>query len=84
MNLNKEKYYIDILKVCLAVEKKKNLLDGLESTNFLLNKELLENYVECVSNVFCKYGLKENDEPNLCGLILEELIDYLNNVIYTL
>ena len=41
-------------------------------------------YVDCVSDVFCKYGLKEDDEPNASGLIFEDLIDYLNNYIYEL
>jgi hypothetical protein len=84
MNIDKQKYYIDILKVCLAVEKKRDLLVSLDSKDFLLDKELLNEYVECISDVFCKYGLNEDDEPNSCGFILEELIDFLYNFMYKL
>lgn len=78
------KYYIDILKICLAVDQKAQLLDNFNLQNYQSNKQLLESYVDCVNGVFCKYGLKSNDEPNQCGYILEDVIDYFNNLIYTL
>ncbi len=84
MNFNRQTYYFNLLKVCLAVERKNDLLNNLKLESFATNKEMLNLYVDCVSDVFCKYGLKEDDEPNASGLIFEDLIDYLNNYIYEL
>ncbi len=75
--MSKEKYFIDILKICLAIEHQDELLDDLKCN--ILNKDIIEQYVDCVLNVFCRFGLKNNDEPNECGLILEDLINVLNN-----
>ncbi len=82
MDINKHIYYLNILKICLAIERKNDLLNSLNLQNFSSDKELLDLYVDCVSDVFCKYGLKEDTEPNECGFILEDVIDYLNNCIY--
>lgn len=82
MDYSKQTYYTDMLKICLAVERKTDLLNITKSENLASNKELLDSCLDCVSDVFCKYGLNENDEPNACGFILEDLIDYLNNLIY--
>lgn len=82
MSISKQKYYIDILRVCLAVENKNDLIVSLASKEPFLDKKLLNDYIDYITDFFCKYGLNENDEPNSCGIILEELIDFLNNYIY--
>lgn len=81
MRINKETYFLNITKICLAIENK-NMLAEIDSVNIKKDKELLEECIDCVTNVFCKYGLQENDEPNECGYILEETIDFFNNLIY--
>lgn len=81
MRINKETYFLNITKICLAIENK-NMLAEIDSVNIKKDKELLEECIDCVTNVFCKYGLQGNDEPNEFGYILEETIDFLNNLIY--
>ncbi|MFT9078475.1 hypothetical protein [Ethanoligenens sp.] len=79
-----EQYYNDILKICLAVERKEQLLEKFTLQSYQANKSLLEKYVDCITDVFCKFGLKSDDEPNKCGLVLEDVINYYNNLIYDL
>lgn len=81
MKINKETYFLNITKICLAIENK-SMLAEIDKVNIKKDKELLEECIDCITNVFCKYGLQENDEPNECGYILEETIDFFNNLIY--
>lgn len=81
MKINKETYFLNIMKICLAIENK-NMLAEIDKVNIKKDKKLLEECIDYVTNVFCKYGLQENDELNDCGYILEETIDFLNNLIY--
>ncbi len=81
MRINKETYFLNITKICLAIENK-SMLAEIDKVNIKKDKELLEECIDCITNVFCKYGLQENDEPNECGYILEETIDFFNNLIY--
>lgn len=81
MKINKETYFLNITKICLAIENK-SMLAEIDKVNIKKDKELMEECIDCITNVFCKYGLQENDEPNECGYILEETIDFFNNLIY--
>lgn len=81
MKINKETYFLNITKICLAIENK-SMLAEIDKVNIKKDKELLEECIDCITNVFCKYGLQENDEPNECGYILQETIDFFNNLIY--
>jgi hypothetical protein len=75
-----DKYYMDILKVCLAVSEKYELLHDISPK--ISNTQSIEECIACITDLFCRYGLQEDDEPNSCGFILEHLIDYLNHLRY--
>jgi len=40
--------------------------------------------IDCVSSVLCDEGFNDNYEPNTYGLQLEEVIDYLNHIRYSI
>ena len=48
------------------------------------NKELLEECVYCVNDVYHKEGVYDNYEPNKFGLELYHLIEKINHKIYSL
>jgi len=40
--------------------------------------------IDCVYSVLCDEGFNDNYEPNAYGLQLEEVIDYLNHIRYSI
>jgi hypothetical protein len=51
------------------------MLDSTKEESF--SAEQAGSLQESAGSEFCKSGLKEGDEPNDRGLLLEELIDWL-------
>lgn len=83
-NMQKKEYYNNIIITCLKTENKIELLNKDKSIELIKDKQLLESINDCLIDLFCRYGLEKNDEPNRHGYILEEVIDYVNNLIYKL
>ncbi len=77
----KQNYYIDMIKITLALEEESELLEKLIENN-KLNPDLIERYVDFLSDLFIKYGLKEDDEPNSVGFIIEDLVNYCLKLLY--
>ena len=45
-----------------------------------LTEQQRDDLRQAVTDEFCQTGLKENDEPNQRGLLLEEIIDRLGHL----
>ena len=56
MKIYKETYFLNITKICLAIENK-SMLEKIDKVNIKKDRELLEEGIDCVTNVFCKCGL---------------------------
>lgn len=84
MEINKNNYYKNILILCLAFVREKGSFINIDFDKEIQNSDSLASFVDSLTDAFCQYGLKENDEPNECGLILEDAIDHYNNLIYKL
>jgi hypothetical protein len=41
------------------------------------NLAMVDEYIDCASDVFCKFGLQKDSEPNQYGMEMEEVISYL-------
>lgn len=82
--MDKKTYYLNILKICLTIENKIDILKCYKNLECVKDREILDECNSCLTDMFCKYGVNDNDEPNDCGYILEEIIDYINNLIYGL
>jgi hypothetical protein len=78
--MNNHELFLNVINECLESKGRKTFstIDELKGNN-----EIVENCVDCVSDVFMEKGLKDDYEPNEYGLLLEETIDYLNNIIYS-
>jgi hypothetical protein len=75
---------IKLINECLKKNKEFNTYVQVEYDQLINDENLIEICVECISNLFSNDGLDENDEPNKYGLELYHLIEYLNNMRYTL
>lgn len=82
--MKKSDYYKNILILCIAFAEKENSPIEIDFDVAIQNINSLLTFVNYLTDAFCQYGLKENDEPNACGLIIEDAIDYYNNLIYKL
>ena len=40
--------------------------------------------LDCISSILCDEGFDENSEPNLYGLQLENVIDYLSHIRFSI
>lgn len=54
------------------------ILDSREDV--ALTEQQRDDLRQAVTDEFCQTGLKENDEPNQRGLLLEEIIDRLGHL----
>jgi hypothetical protein len=55
-----------------------NLLDSPEDVRLSANQR--DELRQIVTDEFCATGLRENDEPNARGLVLEDIIDRLGHL----
>ena len=70
----------DVLREVVQ-DHRPDLLTILESReNIELTEQQRDDLRQAVTDEFCQTGLKENDEPNQRGLLLEEIIDRLGRL----
>jgi hypothetical protein len=55
-----------------------NLFDSPEGVRLSTNQR--DELRQIVTDEFCATGLRENDEPNARGLVLEDIIDRLGHL----
>ncbi|EYE87187.1 hypothetical protein Q428_14715 [Fervidicella metallireducens AeB] len=78
MSRKNENEYIKIINEYLVSINRDKVLSVQEFISKQKKEELLDDCVDYISNQFCTLGLDDNSEPNQYGLILEEIIDFLN------
>ena len=70
----------DVLREVVQ-DHRPDLLTILESReNIELTEQQRDDLRQAVTDEFCQTGLKENDEPNQRGLLLEKIIDRLGHL----
>ena len=52
-------------------------IKSISDTRFDFEFDDLDTTIDALTDIFINYGLKENDEPNQDGLILDDLIGKL-------
>ena len=80
MALRLPKEMADVLREVVQ-NQRPDLLTILDSpADFELTEQQRDDLRQAVTDEFCQTGLKENDEPNQRGLLLEEIIDRLGHL----
>lgn len=82
--IRKKDYYRNILLICLAFDDENGSNVEMDYDECIQNSNSILSFIDKLTEAFCQYGLRENDEPNACGIILEDTIDYFNNLLYDL
>ncbi len=73
--------YILLIVECF---KKKGLSTFENIGSSFMNLSEIDLCIDCVSDVLCNEGFSKNDKPNLYGLKLEGVIDYLSNMRFSI
>ena len=80
MSLRLKKESEELLRTVLA-RRRPELLDLVDPHSEVeVNNEQLDELRQIVSDEFLESGLREDDEPNSRGLLLENLIDELGRL----
>lgn len=80
MALNLPKEQQQILREVL-LNRSPDLLNLLNSSeNIRLSESQRDELRQIVTDEFCATGLREDDEPNARGIILEDIIDSLGHL----
>lgn len=76
--------YMSIINESIERHEGKNKNTYVSLEELKQNKEIIEKYQEYISDDFCELGLNDDSEPNSYGLLMEDIIDFLNHLLYEL
>ncbi len=71
-----KKEYLDILKTCVPID--------IDEDSLSKDIDIVDYYLDCVSDELVLKGFNESWEPNKYGFLLEEVISYLLEFRYRL
>lgn len=71
-----------LINYYLSKKKSYYLIHPLTPAQLFHDMELVEKCVDIIADALTFYGFKEDGEPNALGFQLEEVIDFLNNILY--
>lgn len=77
--MNKNEKYLRVINECL---QHRDVLQVSSIDELRSSKKSVERCISCVLDEFINKGLCEDYEPNEYGILLEDIIDFLNSLLF--